>query len=64
MKKKLSFAKTDVIGVIINIHISQLPDGIKEGSVIRYFDGKYELDIEEQKNIEDRIAEKMDSLWE
>lgn len=60
----MSFAKTDVIGVIINIHISQLPDGIKEGSVIRYFDGKYELDIEEQKNIEDRIAEKMDSLWE
>lgn len=60
----MSFAKTDVIGVIINIHINQLPDGIKEGSVIRYFDGKYELDIEEQKNIEDRIAEKMDSLWE
>lgn len=51
-------------GVMINIQLSKLPEGVREGSVIKYFDGKYRIDSEEQKNIEDRIKEKMDSLWE
>ena len=51
-------------GVMINIQLSKLPEGVREGSVIKYFDGKYRIDSEEQRNIEDRIKEKMDSLWE
>lgn len=51
-------------GVMINIQLSKLPEGVREGSVIKYFDGKYRIDSEKQKNIEDRIKEKMDSLWE
>ena len=51
-------------GVMINIQLEKLPDDTKEGSVIKYFDGKFRLDSDEQKNIEDRIKEKMDSLWE
>ncbi len=51
-------------GVMINIQLSKLPDGVKEGSVIKYFDGKYRIDSDEQKNIEERIKDKMDGLWE
>lgn len=51
-------------GVMINIQLKKLPENVKEGSVIKYFDGKYRLDSNEQKNIEDRIKDKMDSLWE
>ena len=51
-------------GVIINIQISKLPENIREGSILKYYDGKYRLDSDEQKNIEDRIKDKMDSLWE
>ncbi|MBR2744880.1 MAG: DUF3006 domain-containing protein [Clostridia bacterium] len=49
--------------IMIELELSKLPDGVKEGTVIRYFDGEYEIDYEEQKNIEDRIKQKMDDLW-
>ena len=48
---------------ILEIELSKLPSGIKEGNVVRYINGVYILDIEEQKNIEQRIAKKMDDLW-
>ena len=51
-------------GVMINIQLSKLPAETKEGMVIRYFDGKYSIDSEEQDNIENRIKDKMDDLWE
>lgn len=50
-------------GIIIEIEVSKLPKEIKEGSVIKYADGNYRLDLEEQKNIEERIAEKMKNIW-
>lgn len=50
-------------GIIIEIDVSKLPDNIREGSVIKYMDGNYRLDLEEQKNIEARIAEKMKNIW-
>lgn len=49
--------------IIIEIDISKLPMGVKEGTVIRYFDGKYWIDEEEQNNIEERIQNKMNNLW-
>ena len=51
-------------GVMINIQLAKLPAETKEGMVIRYFDGKYSIDSEEQDNIENRIKDKMDDLWE
>lgn len=46
-----------------NIELSQLPSDIKEGSVVKYEDGKYVLDLDTEKEISDRIKEKMDDLW-
>lgn len=47
-----------------NIQINKLPANIKEGSVIKYSNGKYEIDIQEEKKIEERIKDKMNKLWE
>lgn len=51
-------------GIMINIQLAKLPSEIKEGTIIKYFDGKYRLDLEEQENIENRIKDKMDDLWD
>lgn len=48
---------------MVNIDLKNLPDGIKEGTVLKCSDGKYEIDIKEQRNIENRIKQKMDNLW-
>lgn len=48
---------------MIDINLQDLPQGIKEGTVLKWNNGKYEIDIEEQNNIEDRIKQKMDKLW-
>lgn len=45
------------------IEIEKLPKSIKEGSVLKFKDNKYELDLEEEKNIEKRIEEKMKNIW-
>ncbi|MBP3503222.1 MAG: DUF3006 domain-containing protein [Clostridia bacterium] len=50
-------------GKIIEIDISKLPKGIKEGNVLKYEKGIYKIDIEEQKKIEERIKEKMKNIW-
>lgn len=46
-----------------NIEIKDLPEGAKEGSVLKFENGKYVIDEEEQKIIEERIRQKMDNLW-
>ena len=40
-----------------------LPEGIKEGSILTYKDGKYSINIEKEKEVSERIKEKMDKLW-
>lgn len=45
------------------IEKEKLPKEIKEGSVLSYKDGKYEVDLEEEKKIEERIQKKMKSIW-
>ena len=47
----------------INIQKKELPEGIKEGSILTYRDGKYSINIEKEKKVSDRIKEKMDKLW-
>ena len=46
-----------------NIEIEKLPENIKEGNVIRFENGKYIKDEIKEKEISDRIKEKMDDLW-
>ena len=41
----------------------KLPKEIKEGSVLNYKEGKFSIDLEEEKKIEDRIRKKMQDLW-
>lgn len=48
---------------IVNIEISKLPDGIKDGTILKYENGKYFLAPEEEKEISDRIQQKMNDLW-
>lgn len=50
-------------GEISNIEISELPENVKEGDILRYKDNKYEIDKEKRKEIEDRINEKLKNLF-
>ena len=49
---------------IIDIDLSSLPEDIAEGDVIKFINGRYQVDKEEQMRIENRIRNKMDKLWE
>lgn len=49
---------------IIHINISNLPDGTKEGTILKYKRGIFSIDIEMQKSVEHRIQDKMNNLWE
>lgn len=48
---------------MISIQRKYLPEGIKEGSILTYKDGKYRVNLEKEKEISDRIKEKMSKLW-
>lgn len=48
---------------MVNIPRKNLPEGIKEGSILKYKDGKYTIDLNKEKEVSDRIKEKMDKLW-
>lgn len=45
-----------------NISLSELPKGIREGSILKWQNGKYELD--ESRETEKRIEQKMKDVWE
>lgn len=51
-------------GNIKEIPKENIEDGLKEGSIIKLQDGKYIQNIEKQEEIEKRIKDKMDNLWE
>lgn len=48
---------------MVKINRNQLPEDIKEGTVIKFDNGKYIKDIEEQQEIEQRINKKMNDIW-
>lgn len=50
-------------GEMININKNDLPQDAKEGSILRLNNNKYEIDVEEQKEVEKRIKDKMNKLW-
>ena len=48
---------------MINIKRKDLPEDSHEGSILKLKNGKFELNLEEDEEIEKRIKEKMDNLW-
>lgn len=48
---------------IKNINIEELPEEIKEGTVLKCINGKYFLDKETEEQISKQIEEKMNRLW-
>ena len=50
-------------GKIHEIEMDKLPNNAKEGSVLKYEKGKYEIDIQKENEISQRIKDKMDDLW-
>lgn len=48
---------------IYNIGKSKLPEDIKEGSIIKFENGKYVKCEIKESEIADRIANKMEDLW-
>ncbi len=50
-------------GEMFNVDKKDLPQDIKEGTILKINNNKYEIDIEEQKKVEERIKNKMNKLW-
>ena len=50
-------------GEMLNVNKRDLPQELKEGTILKMVNNKYEIDNEEQKKVEDRIREKMNKLW-
>ena len=48
-------------GKMKNLYLEELPKNIKEGSILKWKNGKYEIDNSNQ--IEDRIQNKMNDIW-
>ena len=49
---------------MINIEVSKLPSNIKEGDVLTYKDNIFSVNTELQKEIEERIQEKVKNIFE
>ena len=79
LKQKIESVKTLVIdrfegnlavcenretGEMMNIDISKLPENIEEGDVLKLENNKYQIDEEKRKEIEDRITNKLQDLFE
>ena len=50
-------------GEMLNVSKKDLPQDAKEGTILKLNKDKYEIDLEEQKIVEDRIKNKMKNLW-
>ena len=50
-------------GEMINIRIDILPDGIKEGSIIKFDNENYILDSETTKEIQEKIKNIVNNLF-
>ena len=50
-------------GEILNVDKEDLPEGIKEGSILKKINGKYIFDGQKTKEIEEEIKNKINDLW-
>lgn len=53
-----------LLGEIMNIEKEKLPENAEETDVLRFKDGKYEIDYDEKRKIQERISSKLESLFE
>ena len=53
-----------LLGEIMNIEKEKLPENVEETDVLRFKDGKYEIDYDEKRKIQERISSKLESLFE
>jgi len=60
----LLYVKIEKHGEIFNLEISKLPQNIKEGDVLREEKNQYIIDYEARKEIESRINDKLNNLFE
>lgn len=51
-------------GKMKDILINELPEGSKEGDILKFINGKYYLEKEQTLNVEKEIQEKYNNLWE
>ena len=51
-------------GKMKNIEKEKIPENAKEGDIIKCINGKYFIDEEETKKVENEIEEKYKNLWE
>lgn len=51
-------------GKMLNINLSELPENVEEGDILKYKDNVYVIDEIERQEIEKRIGEKMKNLFE
>lgn len=50
-------------GEMFNVNKDELPQEVKEGTILKLNNDKYEIDLEEQIEVENRIKDKMNKLW-
>ena len=50
-------------GEMVNFKRENLPQNVKEGSIIKYSNGTFEIDSKLEKEVSERIKQKMDNLW-
>lgn len=50
-------------GEMLDVNKKDIPQDAKEGTILKLNKDKYEIDIEEQRIVEDRIKNKMKNLW-
>ena len=60
---KVAVCQDLVTGEVKDVPLSDLPSDVHEGSVLDHKDGKYELNVQEEKIRRDRIKQKMDLLF-
>lgn len=49
---------------IVHIPLVELPDGVREGDLLAFTDGRYVVDQEATERLRKRILEKQNRLWE
>ena len=59
MKKVLFF---DIDGTLLNSEL-KIPEGVKEGDIVRVINGKILKDEKKTEEVSERIKNKMDDLW-
>lgn len=50
-------------GEMVNFKRDDLPQNAREGSILKYSNGKFEIDSKQEQEVSERIKQKMDNLW-